>query len=292
MFVPSKARQGCRKRLESNVRRSSCSPTAAELQNTSPTLNQSTASPAVNQPQEITAMRNEAPDLNQMGHTQSKCSTNSTKAQQTELSQEVLRKQQAQCKCSAHKGRKRENCKVQFDNVMQGSPSQSNQEANAAQITNTEQLWDLSNRLHPQGGIEVNREESICVKDVLSDKKLFKVGRNIPSCSPLLEDKDQTSRESHPKLLPGAEDRERLHGNSNPCIMPRSPVLPGSSSIGTVGKSGAALTLLDLQHSFSKSEAHRKFNSSITHAAVNLRDNVVCGKKHNFYGINCYYIHG
>lgn len=268
MFVPSKARQGCRKRLGSNVRRSSCSPTAAELQNTSPTLNQSTASPAVNQPQEITAMRNEAPDLNQMGHTQSKCSTNSTKAQQTELSQEVLRKQQAQCKCSARKGRKRENCKVQFDNVMQGSPSQSNQEANAAQITNTEQLWDLSNRLHPQGGIEVNREESIC------------------------EDKDQTSRESHPKLLPGAEDRERLHGNSNPCIMPRSPVLPGSSSIGTVGKSGAALTLLDLQHSFSKSEAHRKFNSSITHAAVNLRDNVVCGKKHNFYGINCYYIHG
>lgn len=234
MFVPSKARQGCRKRLGSNVRRSSCSPTAAELQNTSPTLNQSTASPAVNQPQEITAMRNEAPDLNQMGHTQSKCSTNSTKAQQTELSQEVLRKQQAQCKCSAHKGRKRENCKVQFDNVMQGSPSQSNQEANAAQITNTEQLWDLSNRLHPQGGIEVNREESICVKDVLND----------------------------------------------------------SSSIGTVGKSGAALTLLDLQHSFSKSEAHRKFNSSITHAAVNLRDNVVCGKKHNFYGINCYYIHG
>lgn len=266
MFVPSKARQGCRKRLGSNVRRSSCSPTAAELQNTSPTLNQSTASPAVNQPQEITAMRNEAPDLNQMGHTQSKCSTNSTKAQQTELSQEVLRKQQAQCKCSVHKGRKRENCKVQFDNVMQGSPSQSNQEANAAQITNTEQLWDLSNHLHPQGGIEVNREESIC------------------------EDKDQTNRESHPKLLPGAEDRERLHGHSNTCIMPRSPVLPGSSSIGTVGKS--ALTLLDLQHSFSKSEAHRKFNSSITHAAVNLRDNVVCGKKHNFYGINCYYIHG
>uniref|UniRef100_A0A3Q4HTS1 Uncharacterized protein n=1 Tax=Neolamprologus brichardi TaxID=32507 RepID=A0A3Q4HTS1_NEOBR len=191
VFVPSKARQGCRKRLGSNVRRSSCSPTAAELQNTSPTLNQSTASPAVNQPQEITAMRNEAPDLNQIGHTQSEC-----------------------------------------------------------------------------------------------------IGRNIPSCSPLLEDKDQTSRESHPKLLPGAEDRERLHGNSNPCIMPRTPVLPGSSSIGTVGKSGAALTLLDLQHSFSKSEAHRKFNSSITHAAVNLRDNVVCGKKHNFYGINCYYIHG
>uniref|UniRef100_A0AAX7T0D3 Uncharacterized protein n=1 Tax=Astatotilapia calliptera TaxID=8154 RepID=A0AAX7T0D3_ASTCA len=151
---------------------------------------------------------------------------------------------------------------------------------------------DFKEKMTNFAGINSHTSNLVKAIDVLNDKKLFKVGRNIPSCSPLLEDKDQTGRESHPKLLPGAEDRERLHGNSNPCIMPRSPVLPGSSSIGTVGKSGAALTLLDLQHSFSKSEAHRKFNSSITHAAVNLRDNVVCGKKHNFYGINCYYIHG
>ena len=50
--------------------------------------------------------------------------------------------------------------------------------------------------------------------------------------------------------------------------------------------------LLELQESFSKSEAHRGFNGSITPALVNLRDNVAVGRKHNFHGINCYYYHG
>lgn len=237
MFVPSKPRQGCRKRLGSNVRRSSCSPTAAELQSTSPALHQSTASSAINQTQEITATHNEAPVLNQMGHTQSECSTDSTKAQQTELSQEVLRKEQTQCNYSVHKGKKRENHKVQFDDS--GSSSQSSQEANAAQITNTERPWDPSSRPRSQGEIKVNREKS-------------------------------------------------LTG-----LMPRPPIPPGSCPVNklrTVGKEG--VTFLDLQNSFSKSEAHRNFNNSITHATVNLQDNVVSGKKHNFFGINCHYMHG
>ncbi|CAL8247092.1 unnamed protein product [Lota lota] len=50
--------------------------------------------------------------------------------------------------------------------------------------------------------------------------------------------------------------------------------------------------LMELQESFSKSEAHRRFNDSITLAPVNLRDNVGVGKKHKFHGINCYYFHG
>uniref|UniRef100_A0A3Q0SJ73 Uncharacterized protein n=1 Tax=Amphilophus citrinellus TaxID=61819 RepID=A0A3Q0SJ73_AMPCI len=194
VFIPSKPRQGYRKRLGSNVRRSSCSPTAAELQNTSPALNQSTASSAINQPQEITATRNEAPVLNQMGHTQSECSTNSTKA----------------------------------------------------------------------------------------DSWLF-------------EDKDQTSNDSHTKWLPGAEGREQPRGTSNACITPRPPIPSGSGPVDrlwTGVKEGAALTFLDLQNSFSKSEAHRNFNNSITHATVNLQDNIVSGRKHDFFGINCHYIHG
>ncbi|XP_030606763.1 uncharacterized protein C7orf31 homolog [Archocentrus centrarchus] len=297
VFIPSKPRQGYRKRLGSNVRRSSCSPTAAELQNTSPALNQSTASSAINQPQEITATRNEAPVLNQMGHTQSECSTNSTKAEHTEQSQEVLRKQQTQCKYSVHKGRKRENHKVQFDDsVMRGSSSQSSQEPHAAQITNTERPWDPSNCPHSQGEIEANGEKSLSVKDVPSSKQLFKVGRNIPSCSSwLFEDKDQTSNESHTKWLPGAEGREQPRGTSNPCITPRPPIPSGSGPVDrlwTGVKEGAALTFLDLQNSFSKSEAHRNFNNSITHATVNLQDNIVSGRKHDFFGINCHYIHG
>uniref|UniRef100_A0A8C9X1S7 Uncharacterized protein n=1 Tax=Sander lucioperca TaxID=283035 RepID=A0A8C9X1S7_SANLU len=83
-----------------------------------------------------------------------------------------------------------------------------------------------------------------------------------------------------------AKGREPPHSISNPCILPRM------DRVGNVGREGAALRLLDLQNSFSKTKAHRNFNSSITRAAVNLRDNVVTGKKHDFYGINCYYLHG
>eukprot|EP00064_Thunnus_orientalis_P001756 superscaffoldBa00000121_g1759 len=91
------------------------------------------------------------------------------------------------------------------------------------------------------------------------------------------------------------EGKELPRSISNPCILPRPPVLPGIRPVGragTVGRGGAALSLLDLQDSFSKSEAHRNFNSSSTRAAVNLRDNIVTGKKHDFYGINCFYLHG
>uniref|UniRef100_A0A3B3WDR3 Uncharacterized protein n=1 Tax=Poecilia mexicana TaxID=48701 RepID=A0A3B3WDR3_9TELE len=75
----------------------------------------------------------------------------------------------------------------------------------------------------------------------------------------------------------------------NVSILPRRSVFSGTEA---AGRTGTTLTLLDLQNSFSKSEAHRRFNNSITHAAVDLRDNVVTGKRHNFYGINCNHIHG
>lgn len=51
-------------------------------------------------------------------------------------------------------------------------------------------------------------------------------------------------------------------------------------------------SLLELQESFSKSEAHHSFNDSIMLAPVDLRDSVGVGKKHKFHGINCYYLHG
>uniref|UniRef100_A0A3B4XMC6 Uncharacterized protein n=1 Tax=Seriola lalandi dorsalis TaxID=1841481 RepID=A0A3B4XMC6_SERLL len=92
-----------------------------------------------------------------------------------------------------------------------------------------------------------------------------------------------------------ARVRELSHIISNPCVLPRPPVLPGIhpvDRVGTMGRGNSALSLLDLQNSFSKSEAHHNFNSSITRAAVSLRDNVVTGKKHDFYGINCYYLRG
>lgn len=277
---------------------STCGPPAAVLPNPPPALKQGTASATINQyrPQEITAKHNEASDPDQMGHSQSEHSSGFTEAVSTELSPEILRKQQAKSKSSAYQGREKEKCKVKFDeSLMQVSMSQSSQEANAAQIADTEQPLDLYNCPLSQREIEVNREKSsIKLCDEASNKnKYFKAGRNISSLSQPAVAKYQAGIESHAELLSRADSeseklpvgKELPHSISNPCILPRPPVLPGIRPVG-------ALSLLDLQDSFSKSEAHRNFNSSITRAAVNPRDNVVTGKKHDFYGINCFYLHG
>ncbi|XP_068995624.1 sperm-associated microtubule inner protein 4 [Embiotoca jacksoni] len=293
VFVPSKPK-GCRRREGSHVGRSTCSPTAAELPNTSLALNQSSSSATVNQHSlhEITAMHNEAPGPNHMRYSQSDYSTGSTEAHCSEQSQEIFHKQQTQGKSCVCEGRERENHKVQFDeSLMRRSMSQSNQEANVAQISNTEQTLDLNNHPHSQGEIEVSSVTELCVPS--SKKKYFKVGRNLPQQAVA---KDQIFVESPAELLSRAaseqegliEGREPLHSISNPCILPRPPVLPVIRPVDRVG----ALSLLDFQNSFSKSEAHRNFNSLITRAAVNLRDNVISGKKHDFFGINCCYIRG
>uniref|UniRef100_A0A3Q2QRK9 Uncharacterized protein n=1 Tax=Fundulus heteroclitus TaxID=8078 RepID=A0A3Q2QRK9_FUNHE len=80
--------------------------------------------------------------------------------------------------------------------------------------------------------------------------------------------------------------RKSMELQKDACILPRPHTLPG------IPHTNASETVLGLQNSFSKSEAHQRFNSSITPAAVNLRDNVVTGKRHSFYGINCNHIHG
>lgn len=72
---------------------------------------------------------------------------------------------------------------------------------------------------------------------------------------------------------------------SHPRVLPRLPVPSGRGE-------GGALALLELQDSFSKSAVHRSFSSSITGAAISLSDSVATGRKHNFFGINCYYLRG
>ncbi|KAI3360465.1 hypothetical protein L3Q82_002359 [Scortum barcoo] len=297
VFVPSDPRKGCRRRQG----RSPCSPAAAELPNLSPAPNQDTLSVTINQhrSQESTTKHNEAPDPNQRGQTQSKYSSGSMEAQSVEPSQEVLYKQQAESKSSAYKGR-RENRKVQFDeSPMQVSVSQSSQQANTAQILDKERPLDLHSCPLSQGEMEVNRDKSLIelpIKDGPSSKEYFKAGKKISSFSQSAEAKDLAGNESHGELLSRAAlEQELPRSISNPCILQRPPVLPGIrpvDRVGAVGRGIAAQSLLDLQNSFSKSKAHHSFNSSITRAAVNLRDNVAMGKKHDFYGINCYYLHG
>ncbi|XP_023258841.1 uncharacterized protein C7orf31 homolog [Seriola lalandi dorsalis] len=301
VLVHSKPKQGCRRRQESCVGRSTCSPTAAEHLNPSSPPKQGTATATINQhgPQEITAKHNEA-DLNPKGYSQSKNSTGSTEVQRAELSQEVSHKQQTERKSSAHEDKKREASAVQFDDsLMQLSMSQSSQEANTAWMADTERPLDLHNRPLSQGEkslIELCDEPS-------RKKQYFKVGGNSSSHSQSAVAKNHVGIDSNTELLSTAaleQDklarvRELSHIISNPCVLPRPPVLPGIhpvDRVGTMGRGNSALSLLDLQNSFSKSEAHHNFNSSITRAAVSLRDNVVTGKKHDFYGINCYYLRG
>uniref|UniRef100_A0A3Q1C411 Uncharacterized protein n=3 Tax=Amphiprion ocellaris TaxID=80972 RepID=A0A3Q1C411_AMPOC len=226
-FVPSKPKQGCKRRQG----RSTCSPSAAELLKAS--LNRSSASATVNQhgPREIRATHNEAPDPHQMGQSQSEYS--STEAQHTTPSQAVLHKQQqTRSKGSAHEGIERESCKVQSDeSFMRGSVSQSSQEANAGQISNTERPQDLYSRPHSQGEIEADIKKSL----------MELCGKHAPSS----RKEDQPRRvKSHAELLSGASaGQELLHGISNPSILPRPPVLPSICSVhryGNVGRGEAA----------------------------------------------------
>uniref|UniRef100_A0A667ZX20 Uncharacterized protein n=1 Tax=Myripristis murdjan TaxID=586833 RepID=A0A667ZX20_9TELE len=153
---------------------------------------------------------------------------------------------------------------------------------------------------------EVNKEKSpteLCCKDVQRSKKQdFKVGSNPFSLSRLALAKDQAVIGSDTEVLQRAAlEQERLQkvnelprSISNPCMLPRPPALPYTHP---VGGERAALgrcfpSLRDLQDSFSESEVHRSFNSSIVGAAVDLRDNICMGRKHNFYGVNCSYLHG
>lgn len=85
-------------------------------------------------------------------------------------------------------------------------------------------------------------------------------------------------------------NQERLpRTTANLCTQPRPSVLPG---IRSVSGDGLISSLKDLQDSFSKTQAHRNFHNSITLTPVNLRDNVCTGRRHDFYGINSYYLHG
>ncbi|XP_034029452.1 uncharacterized protein C7orf31 [Thalassophryne amazonica] len=172
------------------------------------------------------------------------------------------RARSAERRTSASTFREKENCKVHFDqNVTYASPSQNYQEA-PPKITDTRTHQAIHNQT-------VSR---------------LKAGRCLAS-----------GVEPHTDLLSRVASKEGFavlpRSSSNSCIPPIS------SDIHLVRREGAAVgcrssSLLDLQNSFSKSEAHRSFNSSVAGPTVDMRGNISTGKKHHFYGINCYYLHG
>uniref|UniRef100_A0A672I3I7 Uncharacterized protein n=1 Tax=Salarias fasciatus TaxID=181472 RepID=A0A672I3I7_SALFA len=165
------------------------------------------------------------------------------------------------------------------EGLIQKSMSQNSQEVNAAQISKTEASLNVCSRPYSQGKVST-REKGWVELDEARDKANIAPNAEVLSRASL----EQDSLTEGKQLLPPT---------SNPSILPRPlPGIRSTSQAGAVGGAGGAVSILELQNSFSKSEAHRNFNRSITHAAVDLRDNIVTGKKHNFFGINCNYIHG
>ncbi|XP_029958142.1 uncharacterized protein C7orf31 [Salarias fasciatus] len=266
VFVPSNPKQSLRRRQVSRVRRSSSSPSTGEHQ-TDRHPDQSSTSATKNRPQETSAAPNEAPH-----------SADSAGGKPSDLTREILHKQGTQTKM--HEGRGKENRKVQFDEgLIQKSMSQNSQEVNAAQISKTEASLNVCSRPYSQGKVST-REKGWVELDEARDKANIAPNAEVLSRASL----EQDSLTEGKQLLPPT---------SNPSILPRPlPGIRSTSQAGAVGGAGGAVSILELQNSFSKSEAHRNFNRSITHAAVDLRDNIVTGKKHNFFGINCNYIHG
>ncbi|KAL0985454.1 hypothetical protein UPYG_G00157090 [Umbra pygmaea] len=92
--------------------------------------------------------------------------------------------------------------------------------------------------------------------------------------------------------------RDVPHSISHPCLQPLLPVMPpthpGQQGIGGGGCNPPGRrqsSLMELQDSFSKSEVHQRFHSSIQGGTVNLQENVHAGRKHRFYGFHSYYFH-
>ncbi|KAM3873367.1 sperm-associated microtubule inner protein 4 [Diretmus argenteus] len=314
VFVPSTPREGCkgRRRQGSRAVRSAGRPPTepsaepVEPPDPSPAPNQHTAPASIQRPRQTTA------DPNPKGHSQAEYSSSPTELS-AEGSQELLEYQQTNSKMlknqqpdyknSEWEIREKENRKVHFEEGhMQVLMPQSSQ----GKIK--EHSLALYSR--PLSPAETEKEKTeLWYKNVLSNKKQdFKVGINPLSLSQSAVARDQTGIDSDIEVLSRAaleqeklkRGRELPSSTSNPSILPRPPVLPGIHPVGRVGSVGAEVeapgpflsSLLELQDSFSKSEVHRSFSGSIRGDSVDLRDNICMGKKHNFYGIHCHYLHG
>lgn len=171
--------------------------------------------------------------------------------------------------------RKRENFKVQFDEILkQVSPS------NCPHSSGAERPLHQSKWAPPRPELESEGEKR------LTELNTQPVTAARGGSDLILAD---AGVESHHD--PSKRDKVLQGSASHPRVLPRPPASSGLRLAARRGEA-AALTLLELQGSFSKSRAHRSFNSSVTGAAVDLRDTVATGRKHSFFGINCCYLRG
>lgn len=176
---------------------------------------------------------------------------------------EVSPKQQEMLgKSLACGGRKREKYRVQFDKI----PRAVSEDISACTGA-TEGSLDTSN--YPPHRLGTKVQGGATLVESSSEEEHFKSEKIVSSMS---------------NLIKFRETSQSFQGSH---LLPRPSILPV-----IVGRQEADSALLHLQNSFSKTAAHRNFNSSITYAAVNLNNSVVSGKKHKFFGINSCQLHG
>uniref|UniRef100_A0AAR2K3P0 Uncharacterized protein n=1 Tax=Pygocentrus nattereri TaxID=42514 RepID=A0AAR2K3P0_PYGNA len=138
----------------------------------------------------------------------------------------------------------------------------------------------------------------------LSNSKVLKhmAGRNpfeLSKFAPSIVDKRDGLVALEQPLKQSVEEKQRVSGvsHASSCIQPRSSSAPfrhgGRTSSRDVenGLFGSRSALLELQDSFSQSEAHRHFHETLQSTSMDLRDNHHSGRKHSFYGFNSYYFH-
>lgn len=161
----------------------------------------------------------------------------------------------------ACESRKRQNLKVRFDEIPT-QMSQGSEEGISPYFSGTAPPLEES-ELQPDG-----------------EKRPTEMAEETEGTGLLLAD---ASVELHNDL--SKRDTALQGSASRPRVLPRLPVPSGRREAG-------ALALLELQESFSKSAVHRSLSSSITGAAASLGERAAPGRKHNFFGINCYYLRG
>lgn len=174
--------------------------------------------------------------------------------------------------------RKRENFKVQFDEILK-QVSSGSKESNSTHSSGAERPLHQYQWAPPQPELESEGEKRLT--ELNTEPVTAARGSDLILADAGVESHHDPSQRD--EVLQGSASRLR--------VLPRPPASSGPRLAARWGEA-AALTLLELQGSFSKSAAHRSFNSTVTGAAADLRDSVATGRKHNFFGINCCYLRG
>lgn len=257
-FIPSAPSKEISERRGRSTSRSA----STDLLNPSPTVNRDPGPfprPHSNTPPDGLVEPNQTESLN--ARVRHRCA-HSLGLVDAQLSQELsLKRQEMAAKSSACEGKKRERQRVQFDQVP-GAGSEDIRTCAGAK----EQHLDPRNYPPHQAGMQISR------------------GGGRVEGSAGEDEQNEKIESSTSNLMRSRGSRQRFQ-DSHSLLKP--PVLPCIE-----GRREAGSALLRLQNSFSKTAAHRNFNSGTTYTVVNLNDDVVSGKKHHFFGINSRFLHG